>query len=93
MWYFPVAFPAQPFRIARITHFAAFNFSEQVFVTPLTIAMDCPFAGFPDENDLWLLSQRKNGSMAQSIFCLEIICIEDVIVGNMAIVAGRRFPV
>lgn len=66
---------------------------DKVGVAPDAIILNNPGAGFFDEDDLRFGPQGKYGCMSHTVFGLEIVSVQHIIVGNMAIVAGGIFPV
>jgi hypothetical protein len=66
---------------------------HEVNMTAETVSLDHFFARFIDKNRLWFLSHGKYICMAHTIFGLEIILVENIIMRDMTIITMSIFPV
>jgi hypothetical protein len=62
-------------------------------MTPETIVLYHLLPLILDKNDLGFSSKGENGGMPEAILGLEIVFIDHIVMGNMAIIAVGPFPV
>ena len=93
---FPVAIPARAFRSGVLVHRGVIQYFmvfQQGCMTPEAILLHHTFALLLDKNDLGFFAKGENGGMPEAILGLEIVFIDRIVMGNMAIVAVGPFPV
>ncbi len=66
---------------------------EQIGMTPEAVVLYHMFSLLLDKDYLGFIAECKNGSMPETILCLEIVFVEHIVMRNMAIVAVGPFPV
>jgi len=91
---FPVTFyAATPFPDPPVHPYGGFEFGiyQQFLMTPDTVVLHHPGAGFQNTNYLPLHSQGEQGRVAQSVVGFKIILTENIVVRHMAIVAMGIF--
>jgi hypothetical protein len=62
-------------------------------MTSYAVSVNHFFSGFLYKNYLWFLAKRENSCMTQTVFCLEKVLAENIVMRHMAIVTIGFFAV
>ena len=92
---FPVTIPTGPLGPdmligCGITHY--FVVGEQICMTPEAVVLYNLFSLLLDKDYLRFLAECEDGSMSEAILCLEIVFIDCIVMGDMAIITIGPFP-